>query len=235
LLLIKVADDIVIVDSFSTDATESIVSAFGKARFLQRRFDNFRNQRFFAEISCKHDVILFLDSDEIPDQEFLDSVEKLKINGFKSHTYQVKRYWTVLKTNVHSVFPIVNPDNPIRLYNRKYASFTEGHIVHESVRGFQSKEIISGRIDHYTFETTTELKRKLELYSSLAAKDMIIRGKEPTVFKLLINPFAAFIKFYILKKGFTDGKTGIILGKYAFDYTREKYRKALKLGVKRKD
>jgi hypothetical protein len=135
------------------------------------------------------------------------------------------RFWNVLGKKVRTIYPTISPDYPIRLYNKKTTSFNSSQLVHETLEGFKNLGTINGSLTHFTFETKDEIKRKLELYTDIAARELIIKGKRINFFKILVNPLAAFIKYYFFKHGYKDGATGIVLGKYAFDYTRMKYLK----------
>ncbi|NPA45756.1 MAG: glycosyltransferase family 2 protein [Chlorobi bacterium] len=227
--LSQVADDLVVVDSGSTDGTEAIVRGFPGVRFIYHPLKNFKDQRLFAESVCRYDHILFLDSDEIPDEDFIRSVKAVKERDFPYEVYRLNRYWYVLGKPVHNIYPVVSPDRPVRLYDRSRASFRASRPVHEEVSGYRNLGLLEGKVHHYTFETREEMHRKLELYTRIAALDLVRRGKKPYLFKMLVNPLAAFIKWYFLKGGFRDGTTGWITGRYAFDYTLLKYRKARRI------
>jgi glycosyltransferase involved in cell wall biosynthesis len=232
--LTVISDEIFIIDSGSEDRTESIAKSYRKTTFCYNEFENFKDQRLFAENLCSYDMILFLDSDEIPDSEFIRSVKEIKKNGFKHDAYRAQRSWNVLGKNIHCIYPISSPDHPIRLYNKKTTTFNDSQLVHESLTGYNSLGTIKGVIRHITFETKNELNRKLQFYTNIAAQDLINKGKKINSFKIIFNPIASFIKWYFIKQGFKDGLTGVILGKYAHDYTRKKYVKGKHLQAQNK-
>ena len=186
-------------------------------------------QRLFAEKICTYEMVLFLDADEIPDNQFIKEIEKLKQNGFKNDAYKVTRLWNVLGKEVRCIYPITSPDHPIRMYNKKVGSFSHSQLVHEAPTGFSNVGEIKGLVNHFTFETLEELDRKLQLYTHIAAEDLILKKKKINFFTLILNPIIAFVKWYIFKQGFRDGKVGLILGKYAYNYTILKYKKAKNL------
>lgn len=228
--ILEIADEIIIVDSGSTDKTQKIANNISKVRFIYKSFKSFKEQRSFAVQQCTYDTILFLDSDEIPSNQFVRSVKKLKQQPMDAKlAYKVKRIWNVLGCNIHSIYPITSPDFPIRLYNRKYVNFNLSNLVHETPKGHHKEIILKGHIKHITFNCLEEMNQKLEIYTDLAAKDTIERNKKVNLLKVVFSPIAAFIKWYFFKKGYKDGKVGLILANYASKYTLKKYVKALKI------
>src|SRR5687768_1542359 len=118
----KSCDEVVVVDSGSMDATEAITLK-NHGRFLSRTFDNFRNQRTFALQSCAHDLVLMIDSDEIPDDILIAELNALKSKKNLSGAYRLRRERYVLGRKVHAAYPEVSPDYPVRLFNRRISNF----------------------------------------------------------------------------------------------------------------
>ena len=223
----SIVDEIIIVDSGSSDATESIAKMFEKVQFVYHPFASFKDQRNYAASLCKHPFVLFFDSDEVPDDQLILSIEKLKSQGFEHEAYAIARHWVVMGKKVHSIYPVISPDYPIRLINKQKVAFMDqSNLVHESPSGYESMGIIEGNLLHRTFHDQDELERKLEHYTDMAAQDIIRRKKAVTWFKIVINPVSALIKSYFFRGGYKDGKVGYILGMYAYRYTRKKYIKA---------
>ncbi|MFL9922128.1 glycosyltransferase family 2 protein [Paraburkholderia fungorum] len=225
----RMADDLLVVDSGSNDETLAIAARHG-SRIARRTFDNFRSQRLFANSLCLHQAVMFLDSDEIASDALIDEVIALKESGFSHDAYTVRRDWIVRGRVVHALMPAGCPDYPIRISHRDKTDFTE-HSVHETPIGFASVGRIESPLVHHTFETNSELMRKLDLYTDLAAADLLDKGKWIGVlwFKQWISPVGAFGKWYIRRGNWRDGRVGLILALYAFIYTHRKYRKALLL------
>lgn len=223
----RVADDLLVVDSGSKDTTLEIAARHG-ARIAHRTFDDFRAQRLFANSLCLHQTVLFFDSDEIASDALIDEVMALKASGFSHDAYTVRRDWVVRGRLVHALMPVGCPDYPIRIYHRDKTDFTE-HSVHENPIGHESVGHIESPMVHHTFETNSELMRKLDLYTDLASADLLARRKWIGLlwFKQWISPVGAFGKWYILRGNWRDGRVGLMLGLYAFTYTHRKYRKAI--------
>jgi glycosyltransferase involved in cell wall biosynthesis len=225
----RAADDLLIVDSGSSDATLAIAAKHG-ARIAHRPFDNFRAQRQFANSLCLHETVMFFDSDEIASDALIDEVAALKDGGFAHDAYAVRREWVVMGRLVHALMPVSCPDYPIRIYRRDALQFS-GHSVHETLTGHTSGGRIESPLVHHTFATKRELMHKLDFYTDLAAIDLLHRKESAVTLwsKGWISPVGAFLKWYFRKGNIRDGRVGLILAYYASAYTRRKYRKALLL------
>ena len=228
-----VADEILVIDSGSSDKTKEIATDFEKVKFIFHPFSDFKSQRSFAAYCCKYDFVLFLDSDELLDDNFISCIQQLKESGFSADAYEAERHWNVLGKRVHVFYPIVSPDYPIRLYNKNIVNFDNSSLVHETPGGYKTKGRLPGKIAHITFENKAVLEKKLQLYTDIAAEDLIRKNKKLSPFKAYASAFSAFTKWYILKKGFLDAYTGIQLGCYAYRYSLLKYKKAIILKNKK--
>jgi len=228
----KVADEILIIDSGSNDNTEQIAKSFDKVNFIVHPFSNFKSQRTFAADSCKFDYVLFLDSDELPDENFILGLIELKESGFDNDAYVAERHWNILGKDISVFYPIVSPDFPIRLYNKKLVNFNNSSLVHETPDGFKTKGRLNGKLQHISFENKEIMESKLQLYTNIAAADLILKNKKLSKSRAFASAISAFIKWYFLKKGFLDGLVGLTLGKYAYRYSLLKYIKAIKLKKK---
>jgi len=219
-----VADEIILLDSGSQDQTRAIAEKWS-AQWHFRPFDDFRSQRSYALSLCRYQYVLFLDADEVPDDALLEHMRTLKQTGFSADAYCLRREWVVLGKRVHSIYPVNSPDFPVRLINKDKVSFSGSARVHEDYSGYASKVILPGKISHYTFNSQAEIRQKLNLYSTIAAEDMVENGKQFRFYKLIVNPLLAWGKWYFLKQGWRDGWAGVILANYACRYTFLKYRK----------
>ena len=229
--LVAFSDEIVIIDSGSSDQTVDIAEKFG-ARVIYRKFDNFSSQRQFAIDSCCYEWIFNVDSDEVADESFVEAMMSLKskLHNIEFDAYRVQRYWYIMGQSVRSFYPVTSPDYVVRLFKKEKAFFDVSYSVHETVEGFDniSPNPISS-INHYTFESKEEINRKLELYTDLAAQDAEMKGKRGGLLNSLIHAISAFIKWYLKNGAYKDGRIGLLGAKYAFCYTYKKYIKINKI------
>jgi glycosyltransferase involved in cell wall biosynthesis len=220
------ADELLVVDSGSTDRTLAIAREHG-CRVVHRPLTDFREQRSFAQAECAHDMVLFVDSDELPSDELVEAIASLKASGFGEDAYEVRREWYAFGRKVRAVYPVVSPDYPIRILDRRKVSFDErSRRVHETPFGHSSLGRIEAALHHHTFGSKEELERKLARYTDIAAAELRERGGNAGPMKELANPVVAFLLWYCWKGGWRDGALGLTLSRYAFRYTRLKYRKA---------
>jgi len=221
-----VADEILVVDSGSTDRTVDIALEHG-CRVLIQPFENFPRQRQFAQTSCSHDHVLFVDSDEIMSEALVNAVLQAKQDGFPEQRYTFRREWLIMGRPVRAIYPIKSPDYPIRILDRRTDHFLASRGVHET----PSNHLEHGRIDqpllHVTYETADEFEKKLQLYSQLASDDVIASGVSlPSRANVVVRAGLAFFKWYIVRGSWRDGRVGLRCGAFAARYTYRKYELA---------
>ncbi len=221
--LIVIADDFVVVDSGSTDATLEICREYG-INVHHRPFDMHGRQMNYAISIAAHDWVLCMDSDEILDEQVINSILKLKAGEEPSpeRAWQLPRYWYVLGKEVRTLYPISSPDFPVRLFNRQRARFND-RPVDDQVIGEMACEKIPGRVRHDTFHTLHEMFNKLNSYTSRLVKYRDIR---PSVLRGIISAIGAFFKWYLFSGAWREGKVGAATGLYATLYSFMKYFKA---------
>lgn len=226
-----IADDLLVVDSGSTDATLDIARHAG-ARILYRPFDNFRDQRMFAESECRHLWVFEIDSDEVVSPELAARIEELKRNDFDAgdphahFAYAVTREWFVLGRRVHVFYPIRTPDQVLRLYRRDRVHHGRSRIIHECP-GWQDmpRGIIEERLLHYTCDTVDQLYAKLNLYTRLHAEDMYAKGERATFAGLYLYPWYIWARCYLWQGGWKDGEVGRLHARYVRDSGYLRYAK----------
>ncbi|MBE7176623.1 MAG: glycosyltransferase family 2 protein [Mucilaginibacter polytrichastri] len=223
-----IADEILFIDSNSTDNTRQIAESYG-ARVLVRPFDDFSSQRAFAWANAAHDYVLGLDDDEVPTVALCERLKKMKEEGFAHDAYVIRRNNIVLGKQVTCYYPLMNPDYVIRLLNKKFVKPGERK-VHPTPYGYRSiEQIETGELTHYTFENRTELNNKIRSYGKVAAREVIEAKEKFILLRYLAMPFLVWTKWYLVKGGWKDGQVGWQLGRYAFMTVHTKYKNALKL------
>ena len=201
------ADEIIVVDSGSTDKTLDICRQYTDKIFY-RDWSGYVDQKNFAVEKAGYDWIFSLDADERISPALKLEIHERAQAGFTNAGYKIPRTAFFMGQWIrHGDW---HPDYQLRLFDRKQARW-EGGNVHESVKINGKPEFLKGEIQHYTYHSLSDYLRRLEIYSNLAALDYRKRGRSASAFALLGNPIAAFVKGYFLKQGFLDGMPGFVV------------------------
>ena len=224
-----IADEIVVIDSFSKDKTEEICKSFD-VTFIQNPFEGHIQQKNFAIQSAANDWILSLDADEALTPELQESIVKAKENqGFNG--YKMNRLTNYCGHWVkHCGW---YPDTKTRLINRNFGKW-EGVNPHDrlDLKKGENVGFLKGDILHYSYYTQEDHLKQIEYFGDIAAKELFQSGGRSNWFKISIKTIAQFIKSFILKKGILDGKTGFTISRLSAYATYRKYYKLLKLQKK---
>lgn len=224
------ADEVIVVDSGSTDGTDGIATGCG-ARVVNHGWPGFAAQKNFAVTQARHDWILSLDADEELDEAAQAAVRAWKATPPTAAGYQFARRAQYLgRWILHSGW---YPDFKIRLYDRRRGEW-KGEYVHESVVVDGPIEKLRGEILHYTCTSLVEHAQRIEFYTDLAAKEMLARGECVGVARRILAPPWIFLNTYFLRLGILDGPQGFAIARMAARYVRRKYEKwrELKKGIK---
>jgi len=201
------ADDIVVVDGGSSDATLPICRRFA-ARVFHRDWTGYADQKNYAVEQARHDWIFSLDADERSSPELCAEIQDLATAGFSADGYRIPRAAFFMDRWIrHGDW---YPDYQLRLFDRRHGRW-EGGWVHESFKTSGKTGTLKGEIHHYTYRSLSDYLKRLETYSTLAALDYQQRGKTSTPLKLLGDPAAAFLKAYLFRRGFMDGLPGFMV------------------------
>jgi glycosyltransferase involved in cell wall biosynthesis len=218
----EVADEIIIVDSFSNDATLDICNKY-PTKVIQNKFCDFSSQRNFAMSLASKSYLLFIDADEVLSDELADEISELKNKGFEKEAYTINRLTSFCgKWIKHGMW---YPDKIQRLIKHGVANWIGE--VHEKLVFINppNKGFIKGHLLHYSYDSVGQLVEKLEKYTTIQSKQMFKEKKKATWIKIYINPLWAFISGYFLKLGFLDGWQGIIIQYSIAFQTKRKYVK----------
>jgi glycosyltransferase involved in cell wall biosynthesis len=219
------ADEIIVVDSGSTDATCAIAAEMG-ARVIHNPWPGYAAQKNFAARQARHDWVFSLDADEELDAQAREALRQWKQTSPNAAGYRWPRCaWYMGRWIWHSGW---YPDWKLRLYDRRRGEW-RGDYVHESVvlqePGDGPIPILAGEILHYSAETPAEQNDRIERYTDLAAREMLSQGRRATALDLAFAPPFTFLQTYFLKLGFLDGRAGYCIARSAAHYVRRKYEK----------
>lgn len=229
-----VVDEILVIDSFSTDRTVQICENHG-ARVLQNPFVGFTDQKNFASQHANYDYILSLDADEALSEDLKASILELKPTlDAQGYSFNIlNRYCG--KWIRHSNW---YPGTKIRLFNRQKAHWYSPTNIHETIKLEDPKSVIklNGDLLHYAYDSYSEQHLKIDGYTTLAAVNYVkYKSKKVSLTKVLLNPFWKFFKNYIIKKGFLDGFQGFVICSMAGYSTFLKYIKIIELQKTQKE
>jgi glycosyltransferase involved in cell wall biosynthesis len=204
---VSFADEVLVIDSFSTDKTVEIVTSNSNVKLIQRVFDNFSNQKNFAIQQAKYNWIFLLDADEEVTEK-LEKEIKTKLetpHNFKGFFIFRNFFFKDKKVN----FSGWQRDKVIRLF-KKNENFYLGK-VHEKIQSKGEVGFLKGRINHYSYKNEKQYKAKLIKYAKLQAEELIDKDAYVTPFHIVFKPVIRFFIHYFIKLGFLDGKRGVIM------------------------
>ncbi|NLN33244.1 MAG: glycosyltransferase [Flavobacteriaceae bacterium] len=214
------ADEIIIVDSESTDRTAEIAKKHPKVTFITRKFDNFTSQKNFAIDQAQNEWVTFFDADErIPKSlifEMIDEIKKDEADAF----FVYRRFYFMEKYIKRSGW---QNDKAIRLFRKSKNRYGEGRLVHELIDSKGKVKFLNNRLDHYSYYSVEEYDRKLTQYSILRAKELHAKGLKPNVFHFWVKPWFRFVHHYILRLGVLDGGEGYIISKLHAHHVFKRY------------
>ncbi len=200
-------DEIVIVDSYSNDDTVALASQHEKVKVVQRKFDNFSEQKNFAIAQATNDWVLFFDPDEEITESLAQEIQRVLKNP-KHVAYSVKRQLHFMGKRIkYSGF---QTDWVVRVFHKEYGKYN-GNLVHETLDVSGSVGKLKSRLPHHTYKSLDDYTGKLHRYSALQARMLYQKKKKPNLYHFLFRPFYRFWHQYILRLGILDGKEGFIL------------------------
>jgi len=199
------ADEIVVVDSGSTDGTVELAARHG-ARVIQREWHGFGAQKQFAVEAASHDWVLCVDADERVSLELRERIVA-ELKAPRGFVYAVPRRNRFLGRWLRHGEGY--PDWSVRLFHRAHAHWGS-ETVHEKVISRSPVLKLCGDLLHDSAETLEKYLDKQNRYTSLQAESMYAAGRRANVLQLVISPFLRFIKYYLLRLGFLDGVPGLV-------------------------
>jgi glycosyltransferase involved in cell wall biosynthesis len=225
-----VADEIVVVDSFSSDRTKEICLFHG-VKFIENKWPGYAKQKNFAHQNVSNDLVLSLDADESLSPELYASIKEMKKDP-ADNLYMFRRLTNYCgKWIRHCGW---YPDKKLRIYNRNECHW-EGN-VHEELIYPEGKKIVllDGDCRHYSFYSISEHRKQSDNFTTLAAQKAFEKGERSNLFLILFAPVFKFVQSYFIKLGILDGYYGFIVCRISAHATFMKYVKLRRLWKKSK-
>lgn len=224
------ADEIVVLDSFSTDQTEEICRSFG-ARFYQHPFDGHIQQKNRAIAFASHPHVLSLDADEALDETLQKEILRTKEN-FRYDGYYMSRLTNYCGRWIrHSGW---YPDCKLRLWDSRKGRWTgiNPHDKYELFDGDANTATLKGNILHFSYYTLEDHYKQLNYFTDISARAYFEKKIPAPFYKLIVNPAAKFLSHYFLHLGFLDGLAGFHIARISAYATWLKYKKLRSLYAK---
>lgn len=229
--LIEVVDEILVVDSYSTDSTPEICETYS-TRFIKNKFEGYIEQKNFALSHAKYDYILSLDGDEALSETLKESILKIKSN-WNYDGYYCNRLNNYCGQWIrHSDW---YPDKKLRLFKKGSGEWKgiNPHDAYSLKKGLAAGKL-NGDLLHWIYRDYKEHNIKVEKFSSIAAEAYYKLGKKSSIWKIIYRPAWAFFKAYFLRLGFLDGLNGWVICIQTYNITFLKYIKLYRLWQKKK-
>ena len=219
---VSFADEVVVVDSGSTDRTREIAEKL-EARVFQHEFEGYARQKNYALHKCRFAWALILDADERIPESLQAEIKRVLENPGEVKGFSIGRNNYFMGKLIR--YSGWQGDRVIRLIAREDASYAESRVHEEmQVRGKVTR--LSNKMDHYTYRDLHSYLQKSWNYATLGAYDRYPKHGKVTAYHLLVKPVWGFMNNYFLKLGFLDGKVGLII---ALQHSSYLFNRALKL------
>ncbi|MBL7766177.1 MAG: glycosyltransferase family 2 protein [Chitinophagaceae bacterium] len=216
------SDDVLIVDNGSTDDTMALARSLG-ARVIQVEWQGYSATKNTGNLQAKYDWILSLDADEVMDGRLKEAIQKrFQTLPSPEHAFLIRRKMVYGEQILHH--GSVSKEYRLRIFDRRRACWNT-NTVHEDVEfsGDVKRETLEGVVLHYSFADSKDHLERLDKYARLSAQHMHEQGRKPHILKHCFSPLFGFVKDYIFRLGFLDGKAGYHFAKEEMWYRRRKY------------
>ncbi|WP_456867335.1 glycosyltransferase family 2 protein [Galbibacter sp. BG1] len=203
------ADEIIVVDSFSTDGTWEYLQNHPKITAIQHPFENFTKQKSYALSCAQYNWVYFFDADE----RVTPKLEKEIILTINNPTAK-DAYWnyrTFMFKNKRLYFSGWQTDKVYRLFKKNSCEFINERIVHETLKVNGTEGFLKEKLIHYSYKNYEDYKGKMLKYGQLKAKESFLKGKKWNVFQQYLRPTWKFFNHYIIRLGILDGSKGVTI------------------------
>lgn len=207
---IKFVDEIIVVDSLSTDGTIERIKEHPHVKLIQRPFKNYTDQKAFAMEQASNEWVLFMDADE----RLTDDLKNEVLKTVNSNTTPVVAYYfyrTFMFQNRILRFSGWQSDKNYRLFRKSKVNFTKDRIVHETLVVDGESDVLKHKLIHYSYKDYKDYKGKMIKYGQMKAQEEYQKDYSPNSYHFVLKPFYKFFNHYILRLGVLDGIKGIII------------------------
>jgi glycosyltransferase involved in cell wall biosynthesis len=213
-------DEVLVVDSHSSDGTRELAAALG-ARVIERDWPGYRSQKQFAVDAAAHDWVLCVDADERVSEALRREITDLRERGFGGAAgYSVPRitdYFGRFLRHGNAY-----PDRLVRLFDRRRGGWV-GEEIHENTRVSGRVVRLGGHLEHFSYRSLGDHLARMQRYADLMAQALYARGRRCGLLPVLLNPQWRFVRGYLLRLGFLDGWRGLVFALIEAGYVRRKY------------
>lgn len=206
---ISFVNEIIVVDSFSTDGTVEIIKEFPNVKLYQRKFDDFTSQRNYALSLAQNNWVLFIDADERITPQLEEEILETISSDNSCDAYYFYRKFFYKNKPLH--FSGWQTDKNFRLFKKDKCSYINERLVHETLQVNGTIGSLKHKLIHYSFDDYLKYKKKMISYGKLRAKELHLKGKKFNILQFLFKPIYKFLYDFIIRLGFLDGKKGIVI------------------------
>jgi glycosyltransferase involved in cell wall biosynthesis len=219
------ADEIIVVDSRSTDDTVARARAHASQVEI-REWAGYGTQKNHASALASNDWILSIDADERVTPALAAEIQALLRTGPAAAGYEISRVSYYLGRWIRTTDWY--PDYHVRLYDRRAARWS-GHMVHESIDCRGPVARLRGELLHYPYRNVSEHLAKIDRYTTQVAEQWTAEGRRSAAWQVIVYPRLAFLRNYVLRRGFLDGHTGLVVSMLNSYYVFLKYAKLFEM------
>jgi len=213
-------DEIIVVDSHSSDATRELAAALG-ARVIERDWPGYRSQKQFAVEAARFDWVLCVDADERVSPRLRAEITALRAQGFATAAGwsipRITEYFGRFLRHGNAY-----PDRLVRLFDRRRGGWC-GNEIHENTRVAGRVGRLRGHLEHFAYRSLSDHQQRMQRYADLMAQVLYAQGRRCGLTRVLLNAQWRFVRGYLLRLGFLDGWRGLVFALIESSYVRRKY------------
>lgn len=215
ILSLNFVDELIIVDSYSTDKTCEIIKEFPHVKLYQRKFDDFSSQKNYAIKQASNNWVIFFDADEVITKSLKEEIIDTVSNESEEVAYWI--YRTTIYMGKEIYYSGLQNDKVIRLFKKEFCRYN-GKLVHEEIEAKGKVGFLKNKMKHYSYKGIDTIIFKRNKYAQLQAETLYRKGKKPNIFHFLVKPAFRFFKHFVIKRGFLDGFQGFMIS-FVYGYT----------------